>query len=182
MRDKETLCACRYNTPLGGAVATAKGANISGFWFIGQKYFPRTTIFWTERPDLPVFISLRLWLESYFAGANPALDIAVTPDGTPFQKMVWDILKRISYGKVRTYGSIAGQIAASRGPASMSAQAVGGAVGRNPVSLLIPCHRVIASDGSLAGYAGGIDKKKALLRLEQADFTIRYSILEASKG
>ena len=114
----------------------------------------------------PVFEQTLDWLQIYFAGHNPAFLPPLSPGGTPFRKEVWDVLLTIPYGQTRTYGEIASVIAARRGLPHMSAQAVGGAVGHNPISLLIPCHRVVGADGSLTGYAGGVDKKAQLLKLE----------------
>jgi methylated-DNA-[protein]-cysteine S-methyltransferase len=155
-------------TPLGLATAKVEDDALTGFWFIGQKYHPTKTDDWIQKPDHPVFTRLAAWLESYFAGCNPAPDFVLNPQGTLFQKKVWELLLQIPYGKLTTYGKIAGQLAAQEGLASMSAQAVGGAVGHNPISLLIPCHRVVGANGGLTGYAGGLNKKAALLRLEGA--------------
>ena len=160
--------ACTIDTPLGAATAAAEDDALTGFWFIGQKYYPASAAGWKENPDLPVFAALRSWLTRYFAGENPAVDFPLKAQGTDFQKTVWDILLRIPYGEVTTYGKIAERLAARPGAAGMSAQAVGGAVGHNPISLLIPCHRVVGSTGGLTGYAGGLEKKEALLRLEGA--------------
>ena len=165
------LYCCSCTTPLGPATAAADEEALTGFWFAGQKYYPADGAAFIERPGHPAFAGLRRWLDSYFAGENPLPDFALNPGGTPFQKAVWDILLRIPHGKVSTYGAIAAQLAKRRGAPFMSARAVGSAVGHNPISLLIPCHRVVGSDGSLTGYAGGIDKKEFLLRLEQADYS-----------
>jgi methylated-DNA-[protein]-cysteine S-methyltransferase len=124
---------------------------------------------WTQMPGHPIFTQLGTWLESYFSGYNPNPNFVLNPQGTIFQKKVWKLLLQIPYGKLTTYGKIAEQLAIQEGLTSVSAQAVGGAVGHNPVSLLIPCHRVLGANGSLAGYAGGLDKKAALLRLEGAN-------------
>ena len=159
---------CTLDTPLGAATASATDNALTGFWFIGQKYYPANAQHWIEKPDYPVFAALRVWLDAYFAGENPALDLPLKPKGTDFQEAVWKILLQIPHGKLSTYGDIAKQMAAQRGLSSMSSQAVGGAVGHNPISVLIPCHRVIGSTGSLTGYAGGIDKKIALMHLEGA--------------
>lgn len=121
-----------------------------------------------ERANYPVFASLQAWLEGYFAGEIRAPDFPLAPRGTVFQKSVWDILLQIPYGTLATYGSIAKQMAERQNKARMSAQAVGGAVGHNPISVLIPCHRIVGSTGGLTGYAGGLEKKTALLRLEGA--------------
>lgn len=160
---------CTLDTPLGAATASAADNALTGFWFIGQKYYPANTQHWIEKPDYPVFAALRVWLDAYFAGKNPTLDLPLNPKGTAFQEAVWKILLQIPHGKLSTYGDIAKQMAKQRGLSSMSSQAVGGAVGHNPISVLIPCHRVIGSTGSLTGYAGGIDKKIALLHLEGAN-------------
>jgi methylated-DNA-[protein]-cysteine S-methyltransferase len=153
-------------TPLGPATARVEDDALTGFWFIGQKYYPAQTGHWIRKPDHPVFAQLEAWLESYFAGHDPVADFLFDPRGSLFQKKVWELLLQIPYGKLTSYGKIAGQLAAREGLASMSAQAVGGAVGHNPISLLIPCHRVVDVNGKLTGYAGGLDKKRALLRLE----------------
>jgi methylated-DNA-[protein]-cysteine S-methyltransferase len=174
-----TIYTCTVDTPLGAMTASAGDDALTGLWFIGQKYYPQTAG-WTDKPDYPPFAVLRAWLETYFAGKSPppiegrlpargAGDLLLprlNPWGSDFQKAVWEQLLLIPYGKSSTYGEIAKKIAAVRGLPSMSAQAVGGAVGHNPISILIPCHRVLGAGGSLTGYAGGLDKKKALLRLE----------------
>jgi len=151
-------------TPLGAIRAAADGAGLRGLWFIGQKYFPDGTETWLDTPDYPVFVSLKSWLKEYFAGKKPVTKVPLSPEGTDFQQAAWKLLLKIPYGKTTTYGDIASRLApnGSKG----SAQAVGGAVGHNPISLLIPCHRVLGADGSLTGYAGGVDKKRALLELE----------------
>jgi methylated-DNA-[protein]-cysteine S-methyltransferase len=160
------IYASELKTPLGPATARAEGEALTGFWFVGQKYSPAKTENWMRRPDHPVFTRLEIWLQGYFAGDNPEPDFILNPQGTVFQKKVWRLLLRIPYGELTTYGKIAGQLAEREGPSSLSARAVGGAVGRNPISLLIPCHRVVGANGSLTGYAGGLDRKTALLRLE----------------
>jgi methylated-DNA-[protein]-cysteine S-methyltransferase len=160
------IYTCTIDTALGAMTASAENGALTGLWFIGQKYYPSKTGTWMDEFNYPVFETLRLWLGEYFSGKNPMLDLKIEPQGTPFQKAVWDILLKIPSGQITTYGEIAKKLAIMQGLSSMSAQAVGGAVGHNPISILIPCHRVIGSTGSLTGYAGGIDKKKALLQLE----------------
>ena len=118
--------------------------------------------------ELPVFKETRRWLDRYFEGKDPGFVPPLRADGTPFQQTVWEILQAIPYGETKTYGEIAAHIARLRGIRKMSAQAVGGAVSRNPISLIIPCHRVIGSDGALTGYAGGLDRKEWLLSWEQS--------------
>jgi methylated-DNA-[protein]-cysteine S-methyltransferase len=162
------IYASELKTPLGLTTARVEDGALTGFWFIGQKYYPAKTESWIRRPDHPVFAKLEAWLKGYFSGENPTPDFIVTPKGTVFQEKVWGLLLRIPYGALTTYGKIAEQIRAREGLPSLSAQAVGGAVGHNPVSLLVPCHRVVGANGSLTGYAGGLEKKAALLRLEGA--------------
>lgn len=164
----EPTCCIFIDTPLGKAMAAAEADAIIGFWFVGQKYYPAKTGHWVEQAECPVFASLQTWLEGYFAGKIRAPDFPLAPRGTVFQKSVWDILLQIPYGTLATYGSIARQMTERQNKPHMSAQAVGGAVGRNPISVLIPCHRIIGSGGGLTGYAGGLEKKTALLRLEGA--------------
>lgn len=141
------------------------GTALTGLWIDGQKY-DRATLAEAEEAELPVFRQTQEWLKIYFAGREPEFMPPLAPKGTAFRQEVWEILRKIPYGKTITYGEIAAQIAEKHGKASMSAQAVGGAVGHNPISILIPCHRVIGADGSLTGYAGGIDKKAKLLEIE----------------
>jgi methylated-DNA-[protein]-cysteine S-methyltransferase len=152
------------DTPLGAIRAAAEDKALCGLWFIGQKYFPSTES-WQDRPDHPVFISLKAWLNEYFKGRPPVTVVPLSPRGTSFQESVWKLLLEIPYGKTTTYGAIAASLSASGSKAP--AQAVGGAVGHNPISLLIPCHRVIGADGGMTGYAGGLEKKSALLKLEK---------------
>ena len=163
------IYTCKINTPLAPITASAENNALTGLWFIGQKYYPSKTDSWINKPDYPVFKELKFWIKKYFEGKNlPLQNIKLEPHGTVFQKEVWKILLKIPYGATTTYGEIAKQLAHKMGLFSMSAQAVGGAVGHNPISILIPCHRVIGAAGNLTGYAGGIDKKQALLRLEKA--------------
>jgi len=163
------IYTCTIDTPLGAMTAALKDEALIGLWFIGQRYYPPETADWNLEPDHPVFKALRHHLARYFSSKACTLELPLAPPGSPFRKTVWDILLKIPMGQVVTYGQIARSIARTRGLASMSAQAVGGAVGHNPISILIPCHRVVGSNGGLTGYAGGLDKKAALLRLEKAD-------------
>ena len=161
---EEKIYAVILDTPLGKIQAAARDNALTGLWFIGQKYFPSNAGSWENKPDHPVFTSLKIWLKDYFAHKNPKIPFPLKPEGTDFQQAVWKLLLKIPYGKTSTYGTIAAKLASAEKKAS--AQAVGGAVGHNPISLLIPCHRVLGADGSLTGYAGGLDKKQALLELE----------------
>ena len=154
--------AAYYFSPLGRIVLMSDGTALTELDF--AEGVPEVSAVHTQK-DLPVFREVCRWLDVYFAGRDPGTLPPLAPHGTAFQQAVWNILCGIPYGTTTTYGRIAAHIAAARG-GRMSAQAVGGAVGRNPISILIPCHRVIGADGSLTGYAGGLDKKEALLRLE----------------
>lgn len=153
-------------SPLGGITLSCDGEALTGLWFDGQKHFGAGLPADCEEKILPVFAETERWLEVYFAGKDPDFTPPLAPAGTAFQKAVWDILLTIPYGETISYGEIAARLAETRGLARVSARAVGGAVGRNPISLLIPCHRVVGADGSLTGYAGGLEKKRFLLRLE----------------
>ena len=156
-----------YNSPLGKILLASDGHALTGLWFEGQKYFAAKLDPDHEEKNLPVFARTAEWLALYFDGENPAFMPPLTLKGTPFQKEVWEILLEIPFGQTTTYAEIAAEIARRRGLASMSAQAVGSAVAHNPISLIIPCHRVVGSDGSLTGYAGGIEKKEWLLAMER---------------
>jgi len=144
------------------------GEALTGLWFDGQKYFACSLAADSRESELPVFLETRRWLDLYFGGSEPGFTPRLKLSGTDFRKSVWNILLKIPYGRTMSYGQIAELIAEGKGIAKMSAQAVGGAVGHNPVSIIVPCHRVIGSDGSLTGYAGGLDKKKWLLTHEGA--------------
>ncbi len=157
-----------YEFPLGKIVLAADDIGLTGLWFEGQKYFALYLEKEHEERELPIFEKVKEWLDIYFSGQEPDFQIPLHFTGTDFQNEVWEILYSIPYGKTTTYGAIAKQIAEKRGIKSMSAQAVGGAVGRNEISIIVPCHRVIGSNGRLTGYAGGLDKKTALLELEKA--------------
>ncbi len=160
-----------YSSPLGGITIASNGESLTGLWFDGQKYFADTLDAEWEEKDLPVFHQTRQWLDLYFRGVNPNFTPPLYTNASPFRLAVWDILKQIPYGQVITYGEIADRIARMQGRKTMSAQAAGGAVGRNPISIIIPCHRVVGKNGSLTGYAGGIEKKIALLTLEKVDMS-----------
>ena len=162
---------CKYDSPLGGITIASNGEAITGLWFEGQKYFGDTLPEQYEEKKLPVFEEAKRWLDIYFQGKEPEFTPPLLIETTPFRKAVWEIMLEIPYGKTMTYGEIADRIAKQKGISRMSAQAVGGAVGHNSISLMIPCHRVVGMDGSLTGYAGGIDKKVRLLSLEKADMS-----------
>jgi len=157
------IYTAHYTSPLGGITLASDGMALTGLYFDGERDFPDLSA--AHKKDLPVFGEVMRWLDLYFAGKEPDFMPPLAPVGTTFQQAVWEILKTIPYGGTTTYGAIAKRLEKVTGK-RMSAQAVGGAVGRNPISLLIPCHRVIGADGSLTGYAGGLDKKEYLLRTE----------------
>ena len=158
-----------YDSPLGKMLLAADSAGLTGVWFDGEKYFAYHLETPHEEKDTPFLQQTKRWLDLYFNGKEPDFTVPLHFTGTDFQNEVWRILCTIPYGQTTTYGKIAKRIAAQRGLARMSAQAVGGAVGRNEISIIVPCHRVIGSNGSLTGYAAGLDKKIKLLTLEKAD-------------
>lgn len=161
-----------YISPLGGITVSSNGRAIKGLWFDGQKYFAKTLSKELEEAELEIFNAADSWLDIYFSGRQPDFMLPVELEGSLFRKRVWELLLTIPYGKTMTYGAIAKIIAEERGLKSMSSQAVGGAVGHNPISIIVPCHRVVGSNGSLTGYAGGIERKKELLKLEGVDINI----------
>jgi methylated-DNA-[protein]-cysteine S-methyltransferase len=162
-----------YRSPVGVLTLASDGENLIGLWIEGQKYHGDTLReAAAERGDIPVFGAAAEWLDGYFAGKKPsASKLLLAPAGGEFRQGVWKILRAIPYGEVTTYGDIAKEMARKTGRTSMSAQAVGGAVGHNPVSIIIPCHRVVGANGSLTGYAGGVGTKAKLLELEGADLS-----------
>lgn len=151
----------KYDSPIGELLLCSDGAALTGLYMESQNAEPGTF-----KDDLPLFLLVKKWLDAYFNGENPPSNFSLEPKGTPFQQQVWKILLAIPYGQTRSYGDIAREMGALLGKEKMSAQAVGGAVGSNPVSILIPCHRVVGARGRLTGYAGGLDKKAWLLRHE----------------
>ena len=156
-----------YRSPVGGIFMAADNVGLTGLWLDGQKYFARSLEKEREEREIPLFEEVKRWLDLYFSGKRPDFTVPLHYAGTEFQREVWGILCAIPYGQTVTYGEIARQIAAKRGIKSMSAQAVGGAVGHSPISIIVPCHRVVGADGSMTGYAGGIDIKVKLLSLEK---------------
>lgn len=158
-----------YQSPLGGILLAADEIGLTGLWFEGQKYFANTLPEEQISEETPVLAEAKKWLDLYFSGKEPDFTPPLHPAGSPFRQAVWKILLEIPYGQTTTYGEIARQLAVQQHISSMSAQAVGGAVGHNEISIIIPCHRVVGTNGSLTGYAGGIEKKIALLKLEHTD-------------
>lgn len=162
------LYSMYYDSPIGRLLLAEKEGALAGLWIEGQKYFPgfqQEDL--EERTDSAVLNKTKEWLDRYFKGEKPAThELPLAPAGSAFRQEVWKLLCEIPYGEVTTYGEISQKIARSRGLDRMSAQAVGGAVSHNPISIIIPCHRVVGTNGSLTGYAGGLSRKIRLLTLE----------------
>lgn len=161
-------CSTTYASPIGMITLACAGDNLVGLWMEGQKYFGDTIPEkLAEKNDMPVFTKTKAWLDRYFAGKKPKISaLPLAPIGGEFRQGVWNALCEIPYGEVVTYGGIAKKMAEKMNKRSMSSQAVGGAVGHNPISIIIPCHRVVGSNGSVTGYSGGVDMKLKLLELE----------------
>lgn len=157
----------RIQTPLGEVRLRSDGESLTGLWFVGQVNDVKDVRDIEIKNDLPIFRQVESWLEGYFSGEQTPITIPLQPKGTIFQERVWQILQEIPYGETMTYGEIAQIIAKEKGVATYSAQAVGQAVGKNSISILIPCHRVLGKNGALTGYAGGIHRKEQLLNLER---------------
>ena len=158
-----------YASPLGGIMLAANDIGLTGLWFDGQKYYADNLPAEHIERETPILTDAKRWLDVYFTGNEPDFKPPLHPVGSAFRHAVWELLLQIPYGQTVTYGELARQLAEKQGAEHMSAQAVGGAVGHNPISLIIPCHRVVGTHGSLTGYAGGIDKKIKLLELERVD-------------
>ena len=158
-----------YESPLGSVLVAADKEGLTGLWLEGQRTFVPGPGAEHEGKLLPVFEQTDEWLDIYFSGREPDFTPKIHMTGTDFQMEVWKLLLQIPYGRTATYGELAGKVARQKGLKRMSAQAVGGAVGRNKISIIVPCHRVVGSNGSLTGYGGGIDKKVKLLTLERVD-------------
>lgn len=156
-----------YHSPLGRLTLASDGECLVGVWFDTQRYHDTAALATAIERNLPVFEDTCRWFDLYFQGKEPGFMPKMRLEGTDFRKEVWEILASIPYGKTITYKDIANELARRRGINKMSARAVGGAVGHNPISVIIPCHRVIGSDGSLTGYTGGLDIKVFLLGLER---------------
>ena len=155
---------CKYNSPLGKITMLSDGDYLTNLWIKGQ---PEVFGEFKEKEDLKIKKKKKKWLDEYFQGKEPKVEVPIKFEGTEFRKEVWNILLEIPYGKTTTYGEIAKKIAEKKQIKTMSAQAIGGAVGHNPISIIVPCHRVLGTDGRLTGYAGGISLKVALLNIEK---------------
>ncbi|MBQ3551758.1 MAG: methylated-DNA--[Clostridia bacterium] len=168
----------KYLSPIGAITIASNGQALTGLWFDGQKYFADTLEKECEERYLPIFEQTKMWLDIYFSGKEPDFAPQLKLYASYFRMKVWDILKSIPFGSTITYGEIAKQIAENTGK-KVSAQAVGGAVGHNPISIIVPCHRVVGANDNLTGYAGGVDKKIYLLQLEGIDI---FSLWIPEKG
>ena len=165
-----------YNSPVGKLLIVSKNNNLRGLWIESQKYYLGNIKENIElKDDEEILIKTKKWLDRYFNGEKPKIsELNLSPNGSIFAKNVWKLLCKIPYGKTTTYGELAKKVEEVMGKNRMSAQAVGGAVGHNPISIIIPCHRVVGANGSLTGYAGGIDKKIKLLEHEKVDISKLY--------
>ena len=156
-----------YHSPIGNILLASDNIGLTGLWFENQKYYAYNLDQEHQEKELPIFEQTKKWLDIYFSGKEPDFTPSLHMVGTPFQTTVWKILQQIPYGKTIPYGEIAYKVAQQKGISKMSAQAIGGAVGHNGISIIIPCHRVVGTNGSLTGYAGGINRKIKLLSLEK---------------
>ena len=163
------MFTAHYQSPLGEILLAADEMGLTGLWFEGEKFYALSLDPEHEERETPIFAITRRWLDIYFSGHEPDFMPPLHPIGSDFRQEVWALLLQIPYGQTTTYGALAARLAAKHGTARLSAQAVGGAVGHNPISLIIPCHRVVGASGSLIGYAGGVERKIQLLKLEGTD-------------
>ena len=163
----------QYNSPLGTILLACDNEGLIGLWFEGQKYFASILDKTAAKKDSALFKEPIRWLDMYFAGKNPGFTPPLHFLGTAFQKDVWRLLLAIPYGETVTYGDIAMELTREKNLSHVSARAIGGAVARNTISIIVPCHRVVGANGSLTGYAGGIDKKRALLAFEKPVVAVR---------
>lgn len=171
-----------YQSPIGELFLTSDGQMLTGVYYNQSEWSKNNWKNERVDKDLPLFFKVRQWLDAYFKGQNPMIDFSLGPKGTVFQQMVWKKLLEIPYGQTTTYGQIAQEIAKELNKEAMSAQAVGGAVGSNPISIIIPCHRVIGKTGSITGYGGGIERKLKLFAIEkiqESSYFVPNNIKEA---
>lgn len=164
----------RYKSQIGNILLASDEEGLTGLWFEGQKYFANTLPEDYVPQETKILTEAKKWLDVYFSGEEPNFTPPLHPNDSIFRKAVWQILLEIPYGQTITYGEIARRMAEMKNTSHMSAQAVGGAVGHNEISIIIPCHRVVGTNGSLTGYAGGIDKKISLLKLEHTDMSCLF--------
>lgn len=164
------MSALLLESPVGPLWLTAQGGALTGCWFVSGRFPPELPPQPPRKADDPVLAAAKAWLEIYFSGRDPGPTPPLAAEGTPFQQEVWRRLAQVPWGTATSYGALAADIAAEKGVQKMSARAVGGAVGRNPISLFLPCHRVLGADGRLTGYGGGLENKIYLLKLEGIPF------------
>jgi methylated-DNA-[protein]-cysteine S-methyltransferase len=150
-----------FDSPMGAMLAIATDDAITDLHIVSGKYVPKFDDSWIDSPKLPVFLQLRRELGEYFAGQRKTFEVRLAPEGTEFQRAAWNALTKIPFGQTRSYGEQAAAIGKPK-----AVRAIGAANGRNPIAIVVPCHRVIGANGALTGYAGGLDKKEFLLRLE----------------
>jgi methylated-DNA-[protein]-cysteine S-methyltransferase len=153
----------RYRSPQGEILLVATGKGLAGVYFRGQKYYPILGPAWRRDPAHPLLRQAKRELAEYFTGRRRRFDVALDPEGTPFQRSVWKSIARVAFGRTLSYRELAERAGHPR-----SARAAGAATGRNPIGIIVPCHRIVGADGSLTGYAGGLARKRALLALERA--------------
>lgn len=169
-RADNTYACCSYDSPFGPITLAAGEDGLKGLWFDGQRYFAGTLDAPMEPGENPHLAAACTWLDEYFAGGNPDISrLTLAPIGSEFRQVVWQLLREIPLGQVSTYGELAAEAAKRMGKAQGSARAVGGAVGHNPISIIVPCHRVIGAGGNLTGFGGGIARKLQLLEHEGVD-------------
>lgn len=163
------MFTAHYQSPLGEILLAADEVSLTGLWFDRAKYYAAGLVPQSTERETPPLTEAKRWLDVYFSGKMPDFMPPLHPIGSDFRQEVWALLLQIPYGQTTTYGALAARLAAKHGMARLSAQAVGGAVGHNPISLIIPCHRVVGASGSLIGHAGGVERKIQLLKLEGTD-------------
>lgn len=168
-KSEDIVYTCTYSSMLGNILLAADEIGLTGLWFEGQKYFANTLPEERISQETPILTEAKKWLDVYFSGKEPEFMPPLHPTGSAFRQAVWQTLLQIPYGQTMTYGEIARRITKGKNLSHMSAQVVGGAVGHNEISIIVPCHRVVGTNGSLTGYAAGIEKKISLLQLEHAD-------------
>jgi len=175
-KETDMLYSSKYESPIGNIILISDESSLLGLHLEGERYFEESVTDEMQHDDeQPVIKMARAWLDDYFAGEQPGIaKLPLAPEGSAFRQQVWELLKEIPYGETTTYGKLAAETAKLMGKEKMSAQAVGGAVGHNPISIIIPCHRVVGTNGSLTGYGGGIDKKIKLLEHEGVDMSAMF--------
>jgi methylated-DNA-[protein]-cysteine S-methyltransferase len=173
---KQDTQVTELKSPLGPMVAAAREGALVGLWFIDQQYVPERAG-WRRDDQVPVLRDTARQVTAYFAGERRVFELPLAPEGTPFQKKVWDVIAAIPYGETIAYGDLAARL----GLKLTHARAAGAATGRNPISLIVPCHRIVGADGSLTGYAGGLERKRQLLAMERGDDTVVQGRLQLAR-